>query len=111
MSKSSSRIRPLDHPIRNLVVLFTLWKAFLLLIACCSPGEGYDTSTTLVLSPEKSEVGIPLPVALGYLANKLTRWDAIYFVQAASRGYVFEQEWAFGWGFTQVINGVAVGEF
>lgn len=111
MSKSSSSIRLLDHPLRNLVVLFALWNIFLLLIACCSPGEGYDTSTTLILSPEKTKDGIALPVALQYLTNKLTRWDAIYFVQTANRGYVFEQEWAFGWGFTRVINGVAVGEF
>ena len=26
----------------------------------------------------------------------LTRWDALYFVQYARQGYVFEQQWAFG---------------
>lgn len=45
----------------------------------------------------------PLPPALHLLALKLTRWDAIYYVQAAARGYRYEQEWAFGWGFNRLI--------
>ncbi|KAF3761275.1 family 76 glycosyltransferase [Cryphonectria parasitica EP155] len=28
--------------------------------------------------------------------GRLTSWDAIYFIKAAERGYLFEQEWAFG---------------
>ncbi|KAL8777325.1 MAG: hypothetical protein Q9194_002620 [Teloschistes cf. exilis] len=38
------------------------------------------------------------------LAGKLTRWDAIYFTQRASRGAQFEQEWAFGWGFAMALR-------
>jgi phosphatidylinositol glycan class V len=39
-----------------------------------------------------------------YITSKLVKWDAIYFVQTARRGYVFEQEWAFGWGFSRLIK-------
>ncbi|KAL8926314.1 MAG: hypothetical protein Q9172_001823 [Xanthocarpia lactea] len=38
------------------------------------------------------------------LAEKLTRWDAIYFTNIAHRGAVFEQEWAFGWGYAKVVG-------
>lgn len=37
------------------------------------------------------------------------RWDAIYYVQIAHRGIVFEQEWAFGRGFTKVLAFFARG--
>merc|ERR1711964_627685 len=69
--------------------------------AVCSPGMGYDTSTSLFYT--ESEQAIQLPLVLRYLVGKLTRWDGIYFVQSSRRGYLFEQEWAFGWGFTRVI--------
>jgi phosphatidylinositol glycan class V len=51
-----------------------------------------------------------LPITLQYIIGKLTRWDAIYFFKAAHRGYLFEQEWAFGWGFTRVIAIVTAGK-
>jgi phosphatidylinositol glycan class V len=92
--------RPLDHPIRNLSILFVSWKVLLLLIAAFSPGPGYDTSTTLYHQSH----GDGLPLVLRYMLNKLTRWDAIYFIKVATRGYQFEQEWAFGWGFTRFIK-------
>ncbi|KAH8668139.1 GPI mannosyltransferase 2 [Tricladium varicosporioides] len=98
--------RVYDDPRRNLVALFLLWKILLLVIACCSPGLGYDTSSDLMLSPE-SDSPSSLPIALQYIVGKLTRWDAIYFVQTSKRGYIFEQEWAFGWGFTRLIAFVA----
>ncbi|KAF7134100.1 hypothetical protein CNMCM5793_005729 [Aspergillus hiratsukae] len=41
---------------------------------------------------------------LRLVSTKLTRWDAIYFTEVASRGYIFEQEWAWGLGFTKLIN-------
>jgi GPI mannosyltransferase 2 len=76
----------------------------LLLVAVGSPGHGYDTSTSLILPPPSaSNEDGPLSPALHYLISKLTRWDAIYFVKVANRGYRFEQEWAWGWGFTRLI--------
>ncbi|KAH6680347.1 GPI mannosyltransferase 2 [Halenospora varia] len=102
--RSVSRVY--DNPRRNLVALFFVWKTLLLLVACCSPGSGYDTSTDLILPPENDDAG-GLPIILQYTVGKLTRWDAIYFVQASKRGYVFEQEWAFGWGFTRLIASIA----
>ncbi|EPE27038.1 hypothetical protein GLAREA_02952 [Glarea lozoyensis ATCC 20868] len=107
----SSRL--LENPLRSLVVLFIVWKTLLILLACCSPGPGYDTST-LLLPPWKPSHGnlehpTGLSQAVSYVSSKLTRWDAIYFVQASKRGYVFEQEWAFGWGFTRLIKLIANG--
>ena len=101
-------IRPLDHPIRNLVILCVGWKLLLLLIAVLSPGPGYDTSASLY-SPSAAE-DRQLPPAIQYILCKLVRWDAIYFVQTAHRGYVFEQEWAFGWGFSRLISLCTAGE-
>ena len=93
--------RPLKYPIRSLILLWVGWKALLLLIATCSPGPGYDTSASLIIP---SHTGARrLPSVLHHIVSKLMRWDALYFVQASYRGYVFEQEWAFGWGFTQLI--------
>ena len=93
--------RSLDHPIRNLLILFAGWKAFLLLVAVLSPGPGYDTSSSLIGTSHSELKELPSP--LRHIVNKLTRWDALYFVKVANRGYLFEQEWAFGWGFTRVI--------
>lgn len=84
------------RPIRSLIICFLGWKALLLLIAFASPGLGYDTSTNLI---DWNHGGKLLTNSL----EKLIRWDAIYYVEVASRGYKFEQEWAFGWGFTRVI--------
>jgi phosphatidylinositol glycan class V len=94
------------RPIRSLILTFAAWKALLLLIALCSPGPGYDTSTTLFLRGDTH-----LPGPLTYVIGKLTRWDAIYFVKAATRGYRYEQEWAFGWGFTRLIALCTAGEY
>ncbi|KAH7342948.1 GPI mannosyltransferase 2 [Rhexocercosporidium sp. MPI-PUGE-AT-0058] len=93
--------RPQDTPVRSLLTLFVGWKALLLLVAVCSPGLGYDTSASLFYGGP--DHGSQLPLALRYIVGKLTRWDAIYFVKTSRRGYLFEQEWAFGWGFTRVI--------
>lgn len=74
----------------TLTGIFASWKALLLLVAWSAPGDGYDTSTTL------------LPYS-----NKLVRWDAIYFVQMAQRGHVFEQEWAFGLGISTILSTIS----
>ncbi|KAJ5050537.1 uncharacterized protein L3040_002414 [Drepanopeziza brunnea f. sp. 'multigermtubi'] len=94
--------RPQEHPIRSLATLYLLWKSLLLLVAACSPGPGYDTSASLTQQPLSYDRELPL--ALRYILTKLTRWDALYFVKISTRGYLFEQEWAFGWGFTRIIS-------
>jgi phosphatidylinositol glycan class V len=85
-------ISPLRQTKLSLSLIFLAWKALLFLIAVTSPGLGYDTSTSL-LQPEVK----------GWIA-KFVRWDAIFFVAIAQRGYLFEQEWAFGWGWTRALN-------
>ncbi|KAF7588026.1 ER membrane glycoprotein subunit of the GPI transamidase complex-like protein [Aspergillus hancockii] len=100
----------LDRPCASLLVLFVSWKALLLLLAVFSPGPAYDTSTTLLelvrTTSETAHDG-PVRVILGLISDKLTRWDAIYFTEVARRGYVFEQEWAFSFGFTSLIKAFA----
>jgi GPI mannosyltransferase 2 len=118
---------PESNPIQTLFYVFVIWKALLLLIAILSPGLGYDTSTLLL--GENNDRPRPPPATDGereqeWLSrgtlrgvDKLVRWDAIYFAKIAERGYLFEQEWAFGWGFTRLIallskgdTGVATGD-
>ncbi|KFX87178.1 hypothetical protein V490_08472 [Pseudogymnoascus sp. VKM F-3557] len=66
------------------------------------PGPGYDTSASLLTPPAGN--GSSLTGLLELLAEKLTSWDAIYFTTVARRGYLYEQEWAFAWGWTQLIS-------
>ncbi|KAF2434450.1 hypothetical protein EJ08DRAFT_466941 [Tothia fuscella] len=87
--------RSIHAPFSSLIVLFFAWKALLLAVAFCSPGPGYDTSAQIIF-------GAPLDERAG-LAQKLVRWDAIYYTSIATRGYTHEQEWAFGWGFTRLL--------
>lgn len=98
------------HPLRSLTVLFWLWKALLFLVVVACPGPGYDTSTTLLpaLTPHLSDVTSPVNHT-GSLSIPLrfVRWDSIYFVHTARNGYVFEQEWAFGYGYTKVLRFLA----
>jgi phosphatidylinositol glycan class V len=107
MLSSSLPFKPLASPRKTLLALFILWKSILLLIAVCSPGPGYDTSTTLAFEGAANDNAVVS--LLTHLCTKLTRWDAIYFTKVARRGYLFEQEWAFGWGFTKWINFFASG--
>lgn len=94
-------IHTFNRPIRNLSLLFIAWKALLLLVAAGSPGPGYDTSARLSFMDLSGNA--TLPPVIHHVAERLTRWDAIYFVTVADRGYLFEQEWAFGFGFTRFV--------
>lgn len=99
--------------VRALSCLFVLWKLLLLCIAYASPGPGYDTSTTLLFAraqPALSENTLLEDLAKR-LASKLVRWDALYFVSVAQRGRVFEQEWAWGWGYTNFLGLISKGWF
>lgn len=98
----------LEYPILSLTTYFILWKVLLFAIALTSPGPGYDTSTLLL----KTDDGNIVPDAGGLnaissLLSSYVRWDALYFTQIARRGFIFEQEWAFGWGFTKLLALVA----
>lgn len=97
-------VQPLDHPKKFLVLSFVTWKLILLCIAFTSPGPGYDTSSFLFhsdldLAQTKSRAGWEPASRL----RSLVRWDAIYFTETARRGYLWEQEWAFGWGFSNLV--------
>lgn len=97
-------VRPLDRPKLFLVLSFIAWKLLLLCVALTSPGPGYDTSTELLhsdLNLAQANYGSEWEPALRL--TSLVRWDAIYYTQIARRGYLWEQEWAFGWGFTNLI--------
>lgn len=95
------------HGVHPLVPLFCLWKFLLFSIVALAPGPGYDTSSTLLLDADATavsaakvqEVATSLPRVL-----KFVRWDAIYFSQITERGYLFEQEWAFGPGFPSLVD-------
>lgn len=97
-----------QNHVTALVTFFIVWKILLLCITCVSPGSGYDTSTELLL-PSVSQHDPIYAKILTYVSSKLVRWDALYFIRVAQRGYLFEQEWAWGWGFTKLISGVARG--
>ncbi|KAJ5086555.1 hypothetical protein NUU61_007862 [Penicillium alfredii] len=100
---SSAKLLRLDNPIRSLTVAFWLWKALLFVAITACPGSGYDTSTTLIpyeaSGPALSAGPEPLSGPL-----KFVRWDSIYYLHVAQTGYVFEQEWAFGWGYTKLLD-------
>lgn len=108
LQETSINYRPCQAYIKALVAVFTAWKTLLLCVACVSPGPGYDTSTQLLLPPalqtDPSSVRL-----LSHVSLRLVRWDALYFVRVAQRNYLFEQEWAFGWGFTRFISALAQG--
>ncbi|KAI9770447.1 MAG: ER membrane glycoprotein subunit of the GPI transamidase complex-like protein [Geoglossum simile] len=104
-----------SSPTRALLCIFVIWKALLLLVVTLSPGPDYDTSTLLLLhggddrgpsSPSSRTNGghrVWLSRGAPHGLEKLVRWDAIYFAKISERGYLYEQEWAFGWGFTRLI--------
>lgn len=115
--------QPYERPTVSLTLLFVGWKLVLSAIALATPGPGYDTSTQLLLhhgygllnaSPAPSLNGPSAVTGLRAwslaglierLVEKLTRWDAIYFVSDGIRGRVYEQEWAW-WGWTTLLQRV-----
>ena len=101
--------------------LFLSWKLLLLTIALLGPGPDYDTSTQLLLHgygtqdagsiSHDSAFPTSISPSTKRIVNSLTRWDAIYFASTAKRGYVFEQEWAFGWGFSRLLSYLSTSTF
>ncbi|KAL7276002.1 ER membrane glycoprotein subunit of the GPI transamidase complex-like protein [Rhizina undulata] len=102
----------LQNPYRSLLLIFCSWKFILLVFALFTPSPGYDTSTTLILpatGEREQSIGEAWPKLSAIwlfrrLCEKLTRWDAIYFIKVAERGYINEQEWAFGWGYSKAVS-------
>ncbi|RYC63801.1 hypothetical protein CHU98_g2421 [Xylaria longipes] len=89
-----------SYPVQSLTCIFLAWKAFLFAIALGSGvSPAYDTSSTLLSTSQASYHESAFD-----LATRLTRWDAIYFIQASRRGYLFEQEWAFASGLPTIIS-------
>ncbi|KAL3479097.1 GPI mannosyltransferase 2 [Aspergillus californicus] len=106
MSSVSSSSKPLylpclldpNRPVRSLSIVFWLWKALVLIIIISCPGLGYDTSSSL-FPPQGNGSDVSLAIPL-----KFVRWDSIYFINIAQRGYVFEQEWAFSYTYGSIVN-------
>lgn len=92
------------RPVATLIATFAAFKTLLLSVTlAASVGPDYDTSTSLfftILYPNAT------PTAL---AQRLTRWDALYFIHASTSGKTFEQEWAFGWGLSSLVSIVSPG--
>lgn len=90
---------------KALLLFFIVWKCLLFAVAALAPGPGYDTSALILSNPDLSrherfkEQSFVENVAL-----KLFRWDAFYFIQAARRDKVHEQEWAFSWAYSRMIR-------
>ncbi|OKL59827.1 GPI mannosyltransferase 2 [Talaromyces atroroseus] len=91
----------LRHPTRALAALSVAWKIALFATVANCPGLGYDTSTTLLIPPATA-LSTPSSAVWNWI-----RWDAIYFVRVAERGYLFEQEWAWGYGYTRLLSHVS----
>lgn len=97
-----SLIAPDSRPFLSLAAAFAAWKAFLLAIALgAAAAPDYDTSTSVFFAAVYGPAA-PVPA----LAARLTRWDALYFVASAHRGYVYEQEWAFAAGLPTLVRAV-----
>ncbi|KIH91243.1 phosphatidylinositol glycan, class V [Sporothrix brasiliensis 5110] len=111
--KAAALLNHTQHPYWSLAVVFGAWKACLLAIAvlAASAGPAYDTSGDLLqviassngTTPYASSTG-GYAIPSGGIVSRLTSWDAIYYVEAARRGHVYEQEWAFGAGLPLVVS-------
>ena len=89
----------------QLVLVFSAWKALLFLLTAFCPGPGYDTSGLILAEASAARyANLESSNRFDRFALNLFRWDALYFVKAAERGVVFEQEWAFSPTFSRLIS-------
>ena len=95
----------------HLIPIFLAWKAFLLSLAILCPVPGYDTSAFVLLRDVGQRYGNPSSTAVSpslsfsnRISLNLLRWDALYFVKAAQRDYLYEQEWAFSWAHSHLLR-------
>lgn len=108
MDSSNQSWAPARMPVCLLLLSFVSWKAVLFVAILCSPGPGYDTSTSLLqltnTAPNNETDLLSTAQRPSPPLFKLVRWDAIYFSQLSQRGHVFEQEWAFGVGLSRSVS-------
>lgn len=97
-----AKLLRLDNPIRSLTLAFWSWKILVYMVVANCPGLGYDTSTSLISYAANPTVASQSESLTGPL--KFARWDSIYFLETAENGYLLEQEWAFGWGYTKLLS-------
>ncbi|KAJ9608673.1 ER membrane glycoprotein subunit of the GPI transamidase complex-like protein [Cladophialophora chaetospira] len=90
------------NPIVTLFGIFVAWKSLVALIVLTAPGIGYDTSTSLSFSNRNDNGASDLPAIMHSPWLKFVRWDAVYFTHMSDEGHVFEQEWAFGIGLSEL---------
>lgn len=90
-----------SRPLLALTIFFAAWKCFLLAVALggAAIADDYDTSTSLFF-----RLAYGPSTSLSGVTPRLARWDAIYFLHAARKGYVYEQEWAFGTGLPLLVR-------
>ena len=101
MHKDEYWDRVTQNPRRYLALYWAAWKLLFVVLALASPGIGYDTSTDVLLAARSPQSPHREYHQFRHGLQKFVRWDAIYFTKIAQRGPLFEQEWAFGWGFTR----------
>jgi len=116
----------LQTPYLALTGVFLAWKLVLLAVVLATPtdGSGYDTSADLFFKNRdgsSSMVGqlhartanattsLHSAKLVSRITTRLTRWDAIYLVSAAWKGYIHEQDWAFSFGYTALVGWLSKG--
>lgn len=109
LNKGKAGRQRAETSVDRLIWIFVAWKLVLLVVACLSPGPGYDTSTQILLDRHHNGSPMWFARAVEYVVLRLTRWDAIYFTTNAERGYVYEQQWAFSWLLSNITSLVARG--
>lgn len=90
---------------RQLVLIFCAWKTLLFSLTALCPGPGYDTSGLILTDASTNRyANFEESSRFDRFVLNIFRWDALYFVKAAERGVIFEQEWAFSPAFSWLIG-------
>ncbi|KAL5118517.1 ER membrane glycoprotein subunit of the GPI transamidase complex-like protein [Pleosporales sp. CAS-2024a] len=102
MVTSNSMVK---HSRLHLIAIFLLWKGLLHILSAFCPGPGYDTSALILVDPGiDRHDNFSVSGWSDRLALNLFRWDSLYFIKAAERGKVHEQEWAFSWAYSRLLD-------
>ncbi|KAK9465233.1 hypothetical protein V1512DRAFT_228754 [Lipomyces arxii] len=76
--------------LKPICLVFVLVKSVLFTIPQLVVKQ-YDTSSQLIFT------STAVPSWINYILSRLIVWDTVFFIRIAQRGYLYEQEWAFGW--------------